>query len=87
MPSKLPSSVASTMPTTATRSVLSTPAAKAFQYGSSASKGMTLSPMSKPAGCHRKSKPLRMPRACMLASVLCARYHRPPATRATASTW
>ena len=61
------------MPTIATRSVFDRPTRNAFQYGSAESKANTLSPMSKPAGCVRKPKPLWMPRTRMFSSVLCAR--------------
>src|SRR5688572_25487657 len=86
-PSAAPRMVANTMPAMATRSVLRMPTRKAFQYGSSASYPIRVSPMSKPAGCRRKSKPLWIPRACMFASVLCARYHSPTPIRTTATSW
>ena len=87
MPSTVPSSVARTMPMIATRSVFRTPITKAIQYGSSDSYGMIVSPMSKPAAPPRKSKPLWMPRASMLASVFCARYQTPKPMASTAITW
>jgi len=71
----------------ATRSVLSTPTRKAFQYGSIDSYGIISSPMSKPAGPVRKSNPLWMPRTRMFSTVLCARNQMPRAMRPRATTW
>jgi hypothetical protein len=59
----------------ATRRVLASPAASAQSALSVESKGSRLSPMPKPAGSSRKSKPLRMPRSRMLAAVASSSHH------------
>jgi hypothetical protein len=86
-PSSTPRIVVSTMPSTATRSVLRMPTTNARQYASVLAKGIMVSLMSKPAVCNRKPKPLWMPRARMLPSVLPTIQAIRPASPASTSTW
>ena len=75
------------MPAIATRKVLVRPTPNARRYDSAESYAYRLSPIEKPAGCVRKSKPLWMPRTRMLVSVFDQRNQAARPMAATATSW